>query len=61
VEDAQDEDVFVLNAIEDDVVAYGKAAEAGTEIFVAGATDVRVGGEQENAATMESMRLSAAS
>ena len=44
---AKDQHVFVLDAVDDDVLAYGKAAQAGTQVLVACTADIGMCGEKE--------------
>jgi hypothetical protein len=46
----ENENVRSFDAINNDVFAHGKAARAGAEIFIPGASDVRKGGEKRGAA-----------
>jgi hypothetical protein len=39
--------VLVFDAIEDDVLADGKAPQAGAQIFVAGTPQIRISGEKK--------------
>jgi hypothetical protein len=47
---AKNQDVFVLDAIDDDVAAYGEAPKAGTQIQVALPSDIGMRGEESETA-----------
>src|SRR5208337_3847036 len=45
--DVDDQHVLSFNAVDDDVLAHGKTAQAGAQVFIAAAAHVGMGGKKK--------------
>ena len=45
--DVEDRRVLTFKAVDDDVFAHGKTAQAGAQVFITAASDVGTGGKKE--------------
>jgi hypothetical protein len=45
--DVEDQHVVSFNAVDDDILAHGKTAQARAQVFIAAASDVRIGGKKK--------------
>jgi hypothetical protein len=45
--DVEDQHVFSFNAVDDDVLAHGKTAQAGAQVFIAAAAHMGMGGKKK--------------
>jgi hypothetical protein len=46
-DDAEDQHVVAFNSVDDDLFAYGKTAQAGTQVLIAATAQVGIGSEKK--------------